>query len=94
VRIGSAPQIIGVCGAGAVAVHDLLRRLEAVGYDQAPRVLGFDDQGREVLTWGDGDPGPEGWGKVVDDKGLIAFARQLRDYHDAVAGYRPADTAR
>ena len=76
------------------AVHDLLRHLEAVGYEQAPRVLGFDDQGREVLTWIDGDSGPEGWGKIIDDKGLIAFARLLRDYQDAVAGYQPADTAR
>ncbi|MFE0465507.1 aminoglycoside phosphotransferase family protein, partial [Kitasatospora sp. NPDC058965] len=37
------------------AVHDLLHHLEAVGYELAPRVLGFDDQGREVLTWIDGE---------------------------------------
>ncbi|HEY3903314.1 MAG TPA: aminoglycoside phosphotransferase family protein [Streptosporangiaceae bacterium] len=40
------------------------------------------------------DCGPDGWAKVVDDRGLIAFAHLLRDYHDAVAGYRPAETAR
>lgn len=74
------------------AVHGLLRHLEAVGYDRAPRVLGFDDQGREVLTWISGDSGPEGWGKVVDDKGLTAFGRLLREYHDAVADYRPPPT--
>jgi hypothetical protein len=33
------------------AVHDLLRYLEDVGYEYSPRVLGFDEQGREVLTW-------------------------------------------
>ncbi|MCC9311084.1 aminoglycoside phosphotransferase family protein [Kitasatospora sp. RB6PN24] len=74
------------------AVHGLLRHLEAVGYEQAPRVLGFDEQGREVLTWIDGESGPDGWAKVVDDRGLIAFARLLREYHDAVAGYRPPGT--
>jgi Phosphotransferase enzyme family len=76
------------------AVHGLLRHLEAVGYERSPRVLGFDDQGREVLTWIDGESGPDGWGKVVDDRGLITFARLLRDYHDAVAGYRPPSTTR
>ena len=74
------------------AVHGLLRHLEAVGYEQAPRVLGFDEQGREVLTWIDGESGPDGWAKVVNDRGLIAFARLLRDYHDAVASYRPPGT--
>jgi phosphotransferase family enzyme len=76
------------------AVHGLLRHLEAVGYERAPRVLGFDDRGREVLTCIEGESGADGWGKVVDDKGLISFARLLRDYHDAVAGYRPSDTTR
>jgi aminoglycoside phosphotransferase (APT) family kinase protein len=76
------------------AIHGLLRHLEAVGYDQAPRVLGFDEQGREVLSWIDGDSGPEGWAKVIDDRGLIAFAHLLRDYHDAVAGYRPDASTR
>lgn len=76
------------------AVHGLLRHLEAVGYEYAPRVLGFDDQGREVLTWIGGESGPDGWAKVVDDQGLIIFAHLLRDYHDAVAGYRPPDTTR
>ena len=74
------------------AIHGLLRHLEDVGYDLAPRVLGFDEQGREVLSWIDGESGPEGWGKVVDDRGLITFAHLLRDYHDAVAGYRPPDS--
>lgn len=74
------------------AVHGLLRHLEAVGYELAPRVLGFDGQGREVLSWIGGESGPDGWAKVVDDRGLITFARLLRDYHDAVAGYRPPDT--
>ena len=32
-------------------VHALLRHLGAVGFDGAPRLLGIDEQGREVLTY-------------------------------------------
>ncbi|WP_086837794.1 aminoglycoside phosphotransferase family protein [Amycolatopsis kentuckyensis] len=72
------------------AVHALLRHLADVGFPAAPRVLGIDDEGREVLTYLPGESGPDGWAKVVGEAGLAAFARFLRDYHDAVAGFRPA----
>lgn len=74
-------------------VHALLRHLESVGFPYAPRPLGFDEQGREVLTFIDGESGGKGWAKVVDDQGLSAFARLLRDYHDATAGFSPPDEA-
>jgi len=70
-------------------VHCLLRHLEAVGFPHAPRVLGFDEEGREVLTYFEGESGQLGWAKVVNDRGLSAFARLLRDYHDAIAGFSP-----
>ena len=35
----------------APGVHALLRHLEDVGFDGAPRVLGVDAEGREVLTY-------------------------------------------
>lgn len=70
------------------AVHALLGYLEEVGFPHSPRVLGIDGHGREVLTYLDGESGPQGWGKVVGDAGLRAFARLLRDYHAAVAGFR------
>ncbi|MEU8820460.1 aminoglycoside phosphotransferase family protein [Actinoplanes sp. NPDC048796] len=73
----------------SAAVHELLRHLEAVGFPYAPRVLGVDDEGREVLTYVEGDSGPDGWAKVVDEDGLIAMARLLREYHEAVNGFRP-----
>lgn len=72
-------------------VHGLLRHLEAVGFDAAPRVLGIDDRGREVLTYLPGESGPVGWAKVVTDTGVRAVAKLLRDYHDAVAGFVPAE---
>ncbi|MFB9722303.1 aminoglycoside phosphotransferase family protein [Planobispora longispora] len=71
------------------AVHALLRHLERVGFPYAPQPLGIDDRGREVLTHIEGEAGPAGWAKVVDEHGLAAFARLLRDYHDACAGFSP-----
>ncbi|MGI5164437.1 phosphotransferase [Spirillospora sp. CA-253888] len=72
------------------AVHGLLRHLEAVGFDGAPRVLGIDGRGREILTWVAGEtphrPMP---GYAVTDDALEGVARLVRRYHDAVATYEP-----
>ncbi|WP_049580473.1 aminoglycoside phosphotransferase family protein [Streptomyces sp. SBT349] len=73
------------------AVHALLRHLEDAGFPYSPRVRGIDTEGREVLTYLEGTSGPEGWAPVVDDAGLVTFARLLRQYHDAVAGFRPPE---
>ncbi|MFF8810834.1 aminoglycoside phosphotransferase family protein [Streptomyces pactum] len=70
-------------------VHALLRHLAEAGFRHAPRPLGIDDQGREVLTFIEGDAGPAGWAAVVDRQGLRNFARLLRDYHDACEGFSP-----
>ena len=70
------------------AVHDLLRHLQAVGFP-ASRLLGT-EAGQEILSWIDGESGPYGWAKIVPEAGLRRWARFLRRYHQAVAGYRPA----
>src|SRR5258708_106002 len=69
------------------SVHDLLRYLESIDFP-APRLLRAEG-GAETLTWIDGEAGPDGWAKVVPESGLRRWARFLRFYHDAVAGYRP-----
>ena len=69
------------------AVHDLLRYLESIDFP-APRVLRA-EEGVETLTWIEGEAGPNGWAKVVPESGLRRWARMLRQYHEAVAGYRP-----
>ena len=74
------------------AVHALLRHLEAVGFAAAPRLVGtgFDDDGRETLTFIDGEftqPGP--W----SIEGAAALGRMLRDLHEATSGFRPAPGA-
>lgn len=65
-----------------------LRHLEAVGFDGAPRYLGVDAQGRDVLTYLDGDvPGSpvEAW--AAADSVLPGVARLVRRLHDASEGY-------
>jgi hypothetical protein len=76
-------------GSWTPAVHGLLAHLEAVAFPYSPRVLGFDEDGCELLTYIPGVSGRDSWAKVVPEDGMAAFARLLRLYHDAVAGYRP-----
>jgi hypothetical protein len=38
----------------SAATHALLRHLESVGFEGAPRLLGVDEQGREVLSYIEG----------------------------------------
>jgi hypothetical protein len=76
------------------AVHTLLRHLEDAGFDGAPRVVGFDETGREVLTYIEGDAGslqfPPG---LLHEHGLMALGRLIRAFHDAVASFVPASDA-
>jgi hypothetical protein len=48
--------------AWSTTVHALLRHLAAVGFTAAPQVIepGFDDQGREMLTFIEGEVRPTG----------------------------------
>ena len=75
------------------SVHEMLLHLEKIGFGYAPRFLGVDDEGREVLSYVAGESGAAGWAKVVADEGLVAMARLLREYHEAVRGFRPAAAA-
>lgn len=75
------------------AVHDVLNYLESVDFKYSPRVLGFDDEGREILSFMEGESGKEGWYKIHSNKGLQNYARLLREYHDAIAGYIPSDSS-
>jgi Phosphotransferase enzyme family len=71
---------------GATFRHALLRHLEDVGFDGAPRLLGLDEEGREILTFIEGSV-PSNCGSIVwDDLPLAAAAMLLRAFHDASAG--------
>ena len=71
------------------AVHALLRHLEAVGFDGAPRVLGFDEQDREILSYVEGQSGLPSLQGIEFDSVLVDVARLLRRYHDAVSSFVP-----
>jgi phosphotransferase family enzyme len=70
------------------ATHALLAYLDDVGFDGAPRFLGIDPEGREVLSYIDGEaviPPYPGW--ALTDSALRSVAELLRRYHEAVAGF-------
>jgi hypothetical protein len=71
------------------AVHALLRHLESRGFDAAPRALGLDERGREVLSFLPGRSGPASLEGLRSDAVLVAVARLVRRYHDSVADFRP-----
>jgi len=80
VRIGETvrrPQ-----GAHSEFVHALLLHLEDSGFDAAPRFLGVDRQGREVLSYIEGVV-PDDLDAGISDAVLVAAARLLRRFHDA-----------
>lgn len=73
-------------------MHALLRHLEQAGFAGSPRVVGdgYDDQGREVLTFIEGTfVHPHAW----SDEGIWQAGRLLRALHDATAGFRPPPDA-
>jgi hypothetical protein len=84
--------VIRDAGPWTPAVHALLRHLEDVGFAAAPRLVGsgLDTDGREVLTFIDGeftDQGP--WS--LD--GAAAVGGLLRGLHQATRSFRPPPDA-
>jgi thiamine kinase-like enzyme len=66
------------------------QQLERVGFSGAPRYLGVDDKGRQVVSWVDGDvPVPPYPDWAMTDPALASLGRLVRDYHDAVASFSP-----
>ena len=94
VRVGDTVR--RPAGPWTPAVHALLAHLAGQGFTGAPRPLGFDEQGREVLTFLQGEttgnrkPRP-GWVHAEDT--LNQVARWMRGYHQAVAGFVPPPSA-
>src|SRR5687768_1958609 len=80
-------------GPSSPAVRSLLQHLEDVGFDGAPRFLGVDEEGRDVLTFIEGDvalpPYPR-W--ALTDDALGDLGRLLRSYHEATIGFDASST--
>lgn len=80
------------------SVHALLRYLERASFP-APRVVGMDAQGREVLRFVEGQDWHTAVSQATPDaifaeKHLVAAAKLLRRYHDVVAAFRPLPNAK
>lgn len=73
-------------GPNAPRVHQLLTHLEEVSFEAAPRFLGFDERGREILTFTEGDVPSDCRSTVWSDDQLEAAAMLLRGFHEATAG--------
>ncbi len=73
-------------GPNAAFVEQLLRHLERVGFEAAPRHLGLDEQGREILTYLVGEVPSACRATVWHDDELVAIATLLRRFHDATTG--------
>jgi len=86
VKVG--PTVRRPTGRWTQPVHELLRHLESRGFDGAPRVLGIDERGREVLTYIEGlVVWPDHFDLVAEDRALAEVAALIRGYHDAVADF-------
>lgn len=83
VRIGNTVHRPSKNNAGFV--HELLLWLEQQGFGFAPRFLGVDEQGRDILTYLEGQTWP-GSGSTLSDELLVEAAQVIRRYHDLTAG--------
>ena len=69
-------------------VEALLLYLEGVGFDGAPRFLGVDDRGRQILSFVDGQVAGRPWPDwVADDDRVVSVAQLVRRYDDAAQGF-------
>lgn len=92
VRIGDTVR--RPAGPWTPAVHALLGHLHAAGFP-APRPLGVDEQGREVLTFVPGEVvWPDRFETLAPGDRLARVGRLVRDFHDAVADFVPPADAR
>ncbi|MCK1817681.1 phosphotransferase [Streptomyces sp. XM4011] len=93
VRVGNTVR--RPAGFWTPAVHALLDHLHGAGFTAAPRPLGLDERGREVLSFA---PGEAVWPHrfaLLDPPGSLArIGRLIRAFHDAVAGFVPPPGAR
>jgi Ser/Thr protein kinase RdoA (MazF antagonist) len=80
-------------GPWTTTVHALLDHLNARGFP-APKPLGIDERGREVLSYIEGDATIWPWPEFFRNPTAVAHVGQtLRRYHDAVADFVPPSYA-
>lgn len=66
----------------------LLQHLEQAGFEQAPRHLGYASDGREQLSYVEGDSALPPYVEAVrGDEALVNVARTIRRFHDAAQSF-------
>jgi transposase-like protein len=89
-RVGDT--IVRGGGPWSSSVHALLQHLASAGFRGAPRVVGngFDDEGREMLSYLEGEfVHPRAWSEA----GIAELGHLLRELHEASSGFRPPPSA-
>jgi Phosphotransferase enzyme family len=82
-------------GPEALLVEALLRHVERIGFTGAPRFLGVDVRGRQVLSWVEGEVAARPWPSwVADEERIVSVAELVRGYDDAAQSFRVSDLAR
>jgi hypothetical protein len=92
VRVGDTVR--RPAGPWTPTVHALLDHVHQRGFQGAPRPLGLDQQGREMLSYIPGETigGHMPWPQWVWDEQLLAqVGRVAAAYHRAVGDFRPTD---
>ncbi|GHO88672.1 phosphotransferase [Dictyobacter formicarum] len=88
VRVGQTTR--RPLGFWSPVVQSLLRHLEEQGFAGAPRFLGIDQQGREILSFIEGEMGhyplQDAW---WSEETMVEVAHFVRRYHDAVSSFVP-----
>ena len=86
VRVGKTVR--RPAGPWSSSVDALLRHLNTVGYEGAPRSLGFDELGRHVLEYVEGDVEMP-WNPEDHTTAAHRVGALVRDLHDASAEFTP-----
>jgi prepilin-type processing-associated H-X9-DG protein len=77
-------------GSRADFVHELLGFFQRAGWPGAPRFLGFDSQGRGIVSFVDGHvawrPDASTRASVTGEASLVRVAELMREFHDLTAG--------
>jgi hypothetical protein len=69
-------------------IHRLLKHLENKGFINAPKFLGIDEKGREILSFIEGEAGNYPLKEYMWSDGvLIEIAKMLRLYHDSISDF-------
>ena len=99
---GGVTEVVRVAGTvrrtprpSTASVHALLRHVRTRGFLEVPQPLGWDDRGREVLSYVEGDvPDDPLPAEATTVEVLGSLARLVRRLHDAVADFVPPADAR